>query len=42
MEQLSGGDWTFGCTVGAKAYESRGKEPLEALKAVLEQIQRDR
>ena len=42
MEQLSGGDWSFGCTVGAKAYEARGKEPLEALREILDQILKDR
>ncbi len=41
-EQVTDGDWLFGCTVGAKTYEARAKEQLEAVKAVLEQIQKDR
>lgn len=42
VEQLSGGEWVFACTLGAKAYQARGNEPLDAMKAVLEQVQRDR
>jgi hypothetical protein len=42
VEQLAGGEWTFECTVGIKTYEARGGSPLEAMKVVLEQIQRDR
>jgi hypothetical protein len=41
-EQLTEGDWLFGCMVGAKSYEARSKEPLEAMKMVLEQIKKDR
>lgn len=42
VEQLDSGEWMFACTVGPKAYEACGKEPLEAMKVVLEQIQKDR
>ncbi len=42
VEQLTGGEWVFGCTVGAKAFEARGKEPLAAMKLVLEQVQKDK
>lgn len=41
-EQLADGDWCFACTVGIRSYESRGNAPLEAMKIVLEQIQKDR
>jgi hypothetical protein len=41
VEQLTGGEWVFGCTVGAKGFEARGKEPMEAMKLVLEQVQDD-
>lgn len=42
VEQLAGGEWAFDCSVGIKTYEARGSSPLEAMKIVLEQIQRDR
>ena len=42
MEQLDGGEWMFGCTVGPKGYEACGQEPLDAMKAVLEQVRKDR
>jgi hypothetical protein len=42
VEQLTGGEWVFACTVGAKVFQARGKEPLEAMKLVLEQVQKDR
>jgi hypothetical protein len=42
MEQLSGGDWSFGCTVGSRGFEAHGRDPLEALKVVLVQVQKDR
>lgn len=42
VEQLASGEWAFECTVGLKTYETRGGSPLEAMKVVLEQIQRDR
>ena len=42
VEQLDGGAWVFGCSVGIKTYEARGGSPLEAMKIVLEQIQKDR
>lgn len=42
VEQLAGGEWVFECTVGIKTYEARGDSLLEAMKIVLEQIQRDR
>ncbi len=42
VEQLAGGEWAFECSVGVKTYEARGGSPLEAMKTVLEQIQRDR
>jgi hypothetical protein len=41
-EQLSGGDWSFGCTLGSKGFEAHGRDPLEALKVVLVQVQKDR
>jgi hypothetical protein len=41
-EQLTGGDWSFGCTVGSKGFEAHGRDPLEALKVVLVQVQKDR
>ena len=42
VEQLDCGEWRFACTIGLKGYEARGQEPLDAMKAVLEQIQKDR
>jgi len=42
VEQLAGGEWAFECTVGIKTYEARSGSPLEAMKLVLEQIQKDR
>lgn len=42
VEQLAGGEWVFACAVGIQTYEARGSSPLEAMKIVLEQIQRDR
>jgi hypothetical protein len=42
VEQLDSGDWMFACTVGPKGFEACGKEPLDAMKVVLEQIQKDR
>jgi hypothetical protein len=42
VEQLAGGEWVFECTVGIKTYGAHGNSPLEAMKIVLEQIQRDR
>jgi hypothetical protein len=42
VEQLTGGEWVFACTVGAKSFEARGKEPIEAMKLVLDQVQKDR
>jgi len=41
-EQLIGGEWSFGCTVGSKDFEAHGRDPLEALKQVLAQVQKDR
>jgi hypothetical protein len=41
VEQLAG-EWVFECTVGIKTYEARGNSALEAMRVVLEQIQRDR
>jgi hypothetical protein len=41
-EQLNGGDWAFGCTVGAKNYQAHGRDPLDAMKQVLIQVQKDR
>jgi hypothetical protein len=42
VEQLAGGEWVFECTVGIKTYEACGSSPLEAMRFVQEQIQRDR
>ena len=42
VEQLDGGEWRFTCTVGPKGYEGHATELLDAMKAVLEQIQKDR
>jgi hypothetical protein len=42
VEQLTGGEWVFECRVGIKTYVARGCSPLEAMKFVLEQIQKDR
>jgi hypothetical protein len=41
MEQLPDGEWVFACTVGIRSHEARGQEPIDAIKSVLEQIQRD-
>jgi hypothetical protein len=41
VEQLAGGEWVFDCTVGIKTYQACGSSPLEAMKFVLEQIQKD-
>lgn len=42
VEQLDSGEWMFACTVGPKGFEAHATELLEAMKAVLEQIQKDR
>lgn len=42
VEQLAEGDWSFSCTVGIRSYDARAAEPLDAMKIVLEQIQKDR
>jgi hypothetical protein len=42
VEQLAGGEWVFGCSVGIKTYEARGSSALEAMKVALKQIQKDR
>jgi hypothetical protein len=41
-EQITGGDWTVACTIGSKGFEAHGRDPLEALKRVLAQVQKDR
>ena len=41
-EQLGGGDWAFGCTVGSKVFEAHGRDPLDAMKQVLIQVQKER
>jgi hypothetical protein len=41
-EQLSGGEWAFGCTVGAKSFQAHGRDPLDAMKQVLIQVQKER
>jgi hypothetical protein len=41
-EQLTGGDWSFACTIGSKGFEAHGPDPLDALKQVLVQVHKDR
>jgi hypothetical protein len=42
LEQTESGDWLFSCNVGYKSYEYRGKEKMETIRSVVEQVQRDR
>jgi hypothetical protein len=38
MEQLDSGEWNYSCAMGLKVYEARGKDQMEALKNVIEQV----
>ena len=42
MEQAEGGEWVFSCSFGVKFYEGRSRDRTEAVRSVMEQIQRDR
>jgi len=41
-EQLSSNEWLFACAVGPKVYEARGQDQLEAMRRVLEQVNKGR
>ena len=41
-EQLSSNEWLFACAVGPKVYEARGQDQLEAMRRVLEQVNKRR
>ena len=41
-EQLAGGEWIYSCTVGPKLFEGRGRDQVEALRKVLEQVKNGR
>ena len=41
-EQLASNEWLFACVVGSKVYEARGQDQLEAMRRVLEQVNKGR
>jgi hypothetical protein len=41
-EQVSEDEWSFACSVGSKSYECRGKDAMEAMRLVIEQVHKDR
>jgi hypothetical protein len=42
MEQLSPNEWLCACTVGQKVYEARGQDQMDAMKKMVEQVQKGR
>lgn len=42
LEQVEGGEWLFVCTLGAKQYEARSTDRVQAVRAVIETIQQDK
>jgi hypothetical protein len=42
MEQLSPTEWAVGCTLNSKVYEARGETQLDAMKKLVEKVQKAR
>jgi hypothetical protein len=42
LEQTSAGDWRFSCVRGSRLFEARESERLDAVRAVVEQVRKDR
>ena len=42
MEQTISGDWIVACNVGQKQYEARSRDQFDSVRAVVEQVHRDR
>jgi hypothetical protein len=41
-EQLENGEWSYSCAMGLKIFEARGKDQMEAIKKVIEQVKEAR